>query len=395
MALPRYKSFLGIAKEATRNAGVNPTAVSASDYIPITSITPFDNIKYLEDKNWRGSMVEDYNVVQANRFSEMEFGGDAFADTIGYVLSGVLGDVVTTGASAPYTHAIAVKNSGNGQATSYTITDYNAVNARQAAGIQFHDIDFKFNADGLLEYTAKGTGYMSAVSATITTATGSAGTVTYTAPNNFYVGQVVSITGNSLSALNLSSQTIVTATPTQFTVSNAATGTGTGGTALVVTPTNSYSTVAVIPVWTGTTTLGGTLSSALEEGSISIKRPATPIWTVDGNQDPYQIFQGAVMVEGSLTWVVEDDTILSNYLNNSQPSLAIDFSQGTGATATQIKFNMTKCAFTVAKIERGKDYVELTVDFKGIANTADAGASAGYSPIKVTLKNAKASGTYV
>ena len=55
---------------------------------------------------------------------------------------------------------------------------------------------------------------------------------------------------------------------------------------------------------------------------------------------------------------------------------------------------MTKCAFTVAKIERGKDFIELNVTYKAIANTTDVGATSGYSPIKVTLKNAKASGTY-
>jgi hypothetical protein len=395
MALPRYKSFIGVGKETAHSAGANPTAATPTDYLPITSITPFDNIKYLEDKNWRGSMVEDYDIIQGNIFSEFEFGGDVFADTIGYVVGGVLGDITTTGASAPYTHAISLKNSGNGQASSYTLTDYNAVNARQFAGVQFHELDFKFSADGLLEYTAKGTGFQSAVSATITTATGSAGTVTYTAPNNFYVGQVVSITGNSQSALNLSSQTIVSASTTQFTITNAATGTGTGGTATVVTPTNSYTSVTAVPVWSGVTTLAGSTSTALQDGSLSIKRTATPIFTIDGNQNPYQIFQGPIMVEGTLTWVVEDDSILLNYLNNTKPSLDIDFkSPVTGTTVTEIKLHMTKCAFTVGKIERTKDYVEVTTSFKALGNTTDQGASGGYSPVKITLVNAKPSSTY-
>jgi hypothetical protein len=92
--------------------------------------------------------------------------------------------------------------------------------------------------------------------------------------------------------------------------------------------------------------------------------------------------------------VLESDTQLNYYLNNTQPSLKLDFSTGAGATLVQVQFNMTKCAFTVAKIERGKDYVELSVNYKAIANTTDVGASSGYSPIKVTLQNAKASGTY-
>lgn len=325
MALPRYKSFIGIAKEASRSAGVAPTAVAATDFIPVKSIMVLDNVKYLDDENWRGSMVKTYGTVQGPIFSEFEFGGDVFPDTIGYALAGVLGEVATTGASAPYTHAMNVLNSGSGQATSYTITDFDVVNARQFAGCQFGDVDFKFNADGLMEFATKAQGYQSA--------------------------------------------------------------TGT-------TPTNSYSSVLPVPVWTGTTTIAGSLTSKLVEGNINIKRDLTPIHTVDGSQAPYQIFQGAVEVEGSLTLVMEDDTDLTRYLTNTQPSLAIDFSQGSGATLTQVKFNMTNAAFVVAKVERSKDFIELSVNYKGIANTTDKGASGGYSPIKVTLKNAKVSGTY-
>ena len=34
-------------------------------------------------------------------------------------------------------------------------------------------------------------------------------------------------------------------------------------------------------------------------------------------------------------------------------------------------------------------------DFMALANTTDAGASGGYSPIKVTIQNADVAGTYV
>jgi hypothetical protein len=325
MALPRYRSFLGIAKEASRAAGVAPTAVAATDYIPVKDITPFDNIKYLTDEGWRGSMVVDYGEVQGVIYSEFEFGGDVFPDTIGYAIAGVLGDYAISGASAPYTHTMAVKNSSNGQATSYTFTDYNSYNARQFAGSQFGSLDFKFSADGLLEYTAMAQGFASATAAT---------------------------------------------------------------------PTASFSTITPTPVWIGTTTIGGTTTTKLSEGTVSIKRALTPIFTVDGSQAPYQIFQGAVEVEGSMKLIMEDDTDLTRYLTNTQPSLALDFSQGTGAALTQLLLTMTKCAFVVGKVDRSKDYVEIDVNFKGVANTTDVGASSGYSPIKVTLKNAKATTVY-
>lgn len=325
MANPRYKSFLGIAKETTRSAGVAPTPVAATDYIPIKNLSPFDEIKYLDDNNWRGSMVETYGTVEGPVSSTFSFEGDVFPDTIGYPLAGVLGDYAVTGASAPYTHTIAVKNSGTGQATSYTLTDYNSYDARQFAGIQFGEISFKFSADGLLEYNCAGTGYASAIAST---------------------------------------------------------------------PTPSFSNIVNIPVWVGTTTIAGSPALNVQSGDINIKRPLSPIFTVDGSQNPYQVWQGAVSVEGSLTFVMENNTELNYYLNNSQPSLVINFTQGSGATLTSVQFTMTKAAFKVAKVTRSKDYVEVEANFTAIANSTDVGASAGYSPIKVVLQNAKSTAVY-
>lgn len=325
MANPTYRSFLGIAKEAPRSAGVAPTAVAPTDFIPVRSINPVDEITYLDDENWRGSMVATYGTQQGIKMSTFDFGGDVFADTIGYAFAGVLGDYAVTGSSAPYTHTIAVKNSSTGQATSYTLTDFNAYNAREFAGMQFGEIGLKFSADGLLEYDAKATGFASATT---------------------------------------------------------------------TTPTPSFSTVIPTPVWEGVTTIAGSVTSRLASGDVTISRPLTPIYTVKGDQNPYQIYQGAVSVEGNLTLVMEDDTELNYYLNNTQPSLVLDWSQGTGSTLTQVQLTMTKAAFKTGKVTRGKDYVEVECSFTAIANTTDVGASAGFSPVKVVLKNAKSTAVY-
>lgn len=68
--------------------------------------------------------------------------------------------------------------------------------------------------------------------ATVTAASAASGTVTYTAANSFASGQTVTITGLSTAAFNLTGVTIASASSTQFTVTNAATGTAvTGATA--------------------------------------------------------------------------------------------------------------------------------------------------------------------
>lgn len=164
-----HRSYIGIAKEVTKGTAVTPT-----DFIPVTasSLKAVDVIDPLYDTGLRGSLVDNYNYIPGRTRSTFDVSGAVFADTVGYFLSGVLGDVATTGASAPYTHTIALKNASStgadAQPISYTLTDFYAANVRAYAGIQFHDFSLKFNADGLLEYDAKGTGFASATAATPT-----------------------------------------------------------------------------------------------------------------------------------------------------------------------------------------------------------------------------------
>jgi hypothetical protein len=106
-------------------------------------------------------------------------------------------------------------------------------------------------AKGTITVTDGATG-STTLTATVTAASATSGTVTYTANNTFTVGQTVSITGLSTSAFNLTSVTIATRSATQFTVTNAATGTAvTGATATAtVTYTNVPATSFTISALT-------------------------------------------------------------------------------------------------------------------------------------------------
>jgi hypothetical protein len=157
------KSFLGIAKEATYGTAVPPTA-----FLPVTTITPKDAVTLIPDKGWRGSMVELYGETAGPIYSTIDFDGDVYADTLGFLLAGVLGDVTVTGSTAPFSHAFAVLNSGTGQPTSYTVTDSYAVASRAYAGAKFSELGLKWNADGLLTFSAKATSQGS-VTATLPT----------------------------------------------------------------------------------------------------------------------------------------------------------------------------------------------------------------------------------
>ena len=170
---------------------------------------------------------------------------------------------------------------------------------------------------------------------------------------------------------------------------------GTGwNSATATTPTPSFSTVTPIQTWQATVTIAGTQVSNAVDGNIDMKRTVTPVFGIAATQNPYQIFLGALEVTGKISFVMENDNQLTNFLTNTQPSVNVNWSYGSGATAVQLMANITKGAYTAAVIERSKEFVQVTIDLNALGNTTDVGASSGYSPIKWTLKNAKTSGTY-
>lgn len=327
MALQQsVRSYLGIAKEVTKGTIVAPT-----DFIPVAkdSLKPVDLIDPLFDTGLRGSNVVNYNYIPGRTHSTVDFGGAVFADTVGYAIAGLLGSVATTGVSAPYTHTISLKNSltsgADDQPISYTLTDFYAADVRSYPGCQFSDFSLKFNADGMLEYDTKTTGFASS------------------------------------------------------TVSD---------------PTPTFSTVLPTPVWRGTVSIGGSAVSNAMNGNIDMKRNVTPVYGIAATQDPYQVFLGPIEVTGKITFMMENDDELTNFLSNTQPAVVLNWAYGSGSTELQVQATITKGAYTAAVIERGDDFVTVSIELNGQGNTTDAGSTGGYAPIKWVLKNAKASGTY-
>ena len=320
------RSYLGIAKEVTKGTIVAPT-----DFIPVSkdSIKPVDVVDPLYDTGLRGSNVVNYAYLQGRTRSTFDFGGAVFADTVGYGLAGLLGSVATTGASAPYTHTISLKNSltsgADDQPISYTLTDFYAADVRSYPGCQFSDFSLKFNADGMLEYDTKTTGWASSA---------------------------------------------------------------------VADPTPTFSTLLPTVVWRGAVSIGGATVSNAMTGNIDMTRSVTPVYGISNTQNPYQVFLGPLEVTGKITFIMEDDTELTRFLNNTQPAIVLNWAYGAGASAVQIQATISKGADTAAVIERGDDYVQVSIDLNGQSTTTDAGSTGGFAPIKWVLQNAKASGTY-
>ncbi|CAB4128653.1 hypothetical protein UFOVP225_52 [uncultured Caudovirales phage] len=104
----------------------------------------------------------------------------------------------------------------------------------------------------------------------VTAASASGGVVTYTAANTLQVGEIVTITGLSTNAFNLSGVAVATASSSQFTVTNAATGTAvTGATAVATANAGRLPGVGADYAWAATTQVAsGRLDPALDNHAI-------------------------------------------------------------------------------------------------------------------------------
>jgi len=164
--------------------------------------------------------------------------------------------------------------------------------------------------------------------ATVTAASGNGTTVTYTSANTFSVGQVVSITGLTIttgSSLNLANQTITTASSTQFTVTNSTVGTAVAtqaGTATIQSAGNSVTITA------------GNASGSGAGGSLILR---AGIQATTGGDGTVAIQQ----VSGQTSNLQEWQNSSSGILTSVGPSGAISLlPYGTGLGNTnEIRFN--------------------------------------------------------
>lgn len=319
-----YQTVVGIAPEPQPASG---TPVVPTQFIPVKSAEPNNKPLKLEDQSWRGSMVTTVGIQNGPQSAEIALGGDAFPDTVGFMLAGILGDVATTGSAAPYDTTISLYNGGNGQPQSYTITDSDPLSTRAYASARFSELTLKWDASQLLTWDATALAWVGALAAA---------------------------------------------------------------------PTSSYSGVVPSASWQCAATLGGVAVPNLKTAELSWKRDgAEAIFSLQNNANPYEVHVGPINLDVKLTWIAANENPLTALLANTIQPLVLDLSTGAGATATQLKVTMTAFDYTEAKKSKGNSWIEFDTTGKAIGNVTDAGASGGYSPCKVALKNAYPVNTYV
>jgi hypothetical protein len=306
-------------------------SLGPTSYIPLTALDYTDTYAMIDDTGIRGSNTDVYGSTQAAGHADITLGGDLIPDMFGYLLGGAFG-AVDFAAGTPNTHTFAQINTAasQGQPTPFLIYIYQGTTTRVFAGAKISELVLKIDPSANITWTAKATAFTSI---------------------------------------------------------------------LVSTPTPSYSALQPQAAWQVTPTIGGTSYPNLLSGDVTFKRATVDaINTADSTQAPYKIWVGPLQATGNMLFVMEDETLLTQFLANTQPVVSLAYTNGTGASQTAMTIQMTKAAFLTGwkpTIIGKNGYVELGGPIKGLANTTDANtAGGGYSPARVVLKNAVASGQY-
>lgn len=325
------KQFVGWALETTQG-----TAATVTTYMPVDSFgPPEDKVTWLDDKALRGNMADLQGRVQGPIHTEFQVQGPAYLDQLPYLINNILGDQTGTG-TGPTIHTFSLLNSGTGQPGSLTFAHWQGLpatnQARLYAGACLSELTISGNAESsLITYTAKGSAWMSAVSGVSLTPTFSA---------------------------------VVPQAAWRY-------GLGLGGTAV------------------------GAPNKTVRDFTVTMTRSLRVENTLQNSQNPYLIVRGPLALSGSYTATVpSDETILNYLLANTQPQFQIDGSVGAAATKYGLTLDIQNAASDTTVLKVDEEAIGYNVTFMGVANSTNAGASGGVSPIKVTVTNQTAATPY-
>lgn len=330
---PSAKAVVGLAVETTQ--GTANTTIGATLLLD-EPLDVEEKYNWLPDPGMRGSMVDRHNTIQGPVHVEVSGKGACFMDTLPYLLVNILGDRTTTGAG-PYVHAVSLLNSGTAQPTSLTLIDWQGLTpttqARTISGVCLTELTLKGNPEStLVEFSFKGLGWLT------------------------------------------------TAYPTS-------------------PPTFNPSTDAPIAAWRTAVGVagpaaGGTLYKLMRDWSVVITRAAKAIWTSQNANTPFIIQRGVLSTAGSAYIAAPaDETMLGYLVSNTAPQLQFLVDNGGLTTASRkLQIDLQSAAFNSVKINRSEEAIGYDVAWDDNANTTNAGASGGYSPVKVTVTNNTATG---
>jgi hypothetical protein len=304
-------------------------------------VTWNDKPIWLEDKSLRGDMTDGpFNTAQGVLLGEITFPeSPIYIDSFGFPLGNIMGDLVCIGSSAPYANAFAELNSATGQGTAHTYEQYYGPTptsgSRLFTGLVFTEVKIMWDvAKKWLTWSGKAACWASTPAAS--------------------------------------------------------------------KPTNGQSSVLAIPSWRQIQGLGGPASGGTQvltckSGSVTLTREFSAEYAGSGTQNPYIMQRGSFNAKfDDVVYITGDESIYGYMINNSCPQLQVVFPNGlSGAAQGALQIDAQSASFRSSPADYSGKLITWKTGGVFQANSTNAGASGGASPLKITLTNAVASGTYV
>ena len=402
---PVFESALLAGREL-----VIDTAPAAFVGIPCGPLQTNQHVNWLGDENLRGSNVKTYSLVQSNYWAEVTIpASPAYGDTLGHPLLSMLGDYTSVGTAASPNSTL----SGGVSAGATTLT---VASGTGFLANQWIQVDVTVNAE-IVQVQSVATNTITLKAATplrFNHLTGVA--VTNTTAN--YTHTFSGINPNS-STGNTSAQpptytflhrnlvaTSANHNSDQYTYSRFTdlklTGTKDGwftwdgkySSYLRTFPssdfTPSFTAVPAFPTWQANVQLVASQIYNVSEFAVTLNRELDIVTTADGSQNPYVIAAGPLTATFNIDYdAVSDETALNYMLNNTQPTLSIQFTNGLSTPNTvSVTINAQLAGHKEAPLSAMKTLWGFKTTGELVANTTNAGNSGGYSPIQVVLTNA-------
>ena len=400
---PSERRSLGVALEGTAGTGVLPVVT-----VPVSgTFVPEDKITGLLDDSVRSAMAATYGYTQGPYVADITIPSSVvYADTIGYFLYNILGDLNETG-TASGTITTTINHSGGYAAGTSGVILVTSGGGFSAGYVQ---IDTTTNAEVVQITAASGTSVTISANTPTRFTHANAVAVTEVVAPFTHVFSLLNGTGNAQPpTLTLTDMNYINANLSRwypFSCTSEVVLTGNAEKFLMwsgkamgfanvepgTIPTVNVSSVPGSPAWNSKVAVGGTVGSAdiytAAEWELTLTRDTSAYWTANGQQNPFTIGRGKFTSTGKLTFMPTTSEVpLDYYLNNSQPQTQI-IAYGTSGASMQIDIQVG--AFLTDVIDPSKSLLGYNATLEAIANTTNTGWSAGYSPLKITLINSYA-----
>lgn len=162
MAQNSALSHVGLIKEVTLGSYLAPTLFLPTD----GPVAPVDVFERVEDESYDANRTKLRGVYDGIHDGGLSWAGHLYPEVPGPLLRG-LGFTDTISGAGPYLHTLKLPAAGT-QPPSYSITDYDTVEARGWPGAMIDTLGLKGDMNGSIKYDVKWKGFPSAAQSTPT-----------------------------------------------------------------------------------------------------------------------------------------------------------------------------------------------------------------------------------